>query len=198
LEILRQMGKDMKNRGFYLAGGTAVAIYYGHRRSLDLDWFTAQTITDLMQLSQSIRDQGIKLVTQQTAPGTLHGQIDGIRVSILEYRYPLLQPLNEWTETGCVLASLDDLACMKLATIAQRGSKKDFYDIYVLISNHRSLVDMLLLYREKYHLTDISPVLYGLAYFDDAESTPEPEMLGDISWNTVKKDIAAWVKPLSG
>ena len=25
--------------GFYLAGGTAVALYYGHRRSVDLDWF---------------------------------------------------------------------------------------------------------------------------------------------------------------
>lgn len=197
LKILHQLGKVMDDKGFYLVGGTALAIYYGHRRSLDLDWFTAQTITDVMQLSQSIRDQGIKLITQQTAPGTLHGQIDGVRVSILEYRYPLLQPLTAWPETGCALASLDDLACMKLAAIAERGSKKDFYDLYVLVTNHRSLVEMLPLYREKFKVIDISPVLYGLAYFDDAEGEAEPEMLWGLSWEMIKREITRIVQQLS-
>ncbi|HJW89553.1 MAG TPA: helix-turn-helix domain-containing protein [Anaerolineales bacterium] len=67
----------------------------------------------------------------QTAPGALHGRLVGVRVSFLEFRCPLLSPLVHWEETGASLASLDDLACMKLSAIAQRGSKKEYYDSWI-------------------------------------------------------------------
>src|SRR5437773_11074601 len=47
---LRQAGPLMIRRRFYLAGGTALAIQLGHRRSVDLDWFTAERIADPMLL----------------------------------------------------------------------------------------------------------------------------------------------------
>ena len=37
---LRQLGPAAKDQGFYLGGGTAVAVHLGHRQSIDLDWFT--------------------------------------------------------------------------------------------------------------------------------------------------------------
>jgi hypothetical protein len=55
---------------------------------------------------------------------TLHGVSRGVRMSFFEYRNPLLRPGLD--ESGVVLASLEDLAAMKLAAVAQRGSRKDF------------------------------------------------------------------------
>jgi hypothetical protein len=197
-EVLSQMGAQMADRGFYLAGGTALTICLAHRRSVDLDWFSPQPMHDPFLLAQSLRDAGIPLLTSQTAPGTLHGQIGSVRVSFLEFRYPMLQPVKHWPEYGCDLASLDDLACMKLSAIAQRGSKKDFFDIHALVLRHRPLAEMLPLYRQKFSVTDLSPVLYGLVYFDDAEEEPAPALLRQVGWRTVKKDITGWLKEIVG
>ena len=42
IQILRKFGKEFDQRGFYLGGGTALAVYFGHRLSVDLDWFTSK------------------------------------------------------------------------------------------------------------------------------------------------------------
>jgi hypothetical protein len=122
----------MTAQQFYLGGGTALAIHLGHRRSVDFDWFTQEHITDPLRLAQDLNDQGIVFVTRSIERGTLHGSVSGVQVSFLEYRYPLLQPLVAWPMFGCTLASPEDLACMKLSALAQRGAKKDFIDIYAL------------------------------------------------------------------
>lgn len=193
-ELLPQVGDFAKPFGFYLGGGTALAIYFAHRSSLDLDWFTNHPIPDALHLARLIQDADLPFEPLQIAAGTLHGRMSGVRVSFFEFRYPLLQPCTRWDEGNCDLASLDDLSCMKLAAIAQRGSRKDFVDIHALISNHRPLPELLDLYRRKFRLTDISSVLYGLVYFKDADHEPKLSMLWKISWSQVKKDISRWVK----
>lgn len=194
IDILRELGPIARKHDFYLAGGTALSIYFGHRVSVDLDWFTQNEMGDALLLAENLRRASSGFVTEQTAPGTLHGNIADVRVSFLEFRYPLLQPLTDWTEMGCTMASLDDLSCMKLSAIAQRGARKDFCDIYALGKKHRPLHEMFDLYRKKFNLQDISPILYGLAYFDDAESERMPPMLWNISWKEIKKTITDWVK----
>lgn len=196
IKVMGQIGPSMQERGFYLAGGTALSVYYGHRRSVDLDWFLPGPLGDALVLAEWIRGKGLDLDTDQTGPGTLHGKILGVRVTFLEYRYPLLQPLTKWEKSGISLVSLDDLACMKLSAIAQRGQRKDFCDIYFLGIKHRPLPDLLRLYRRKFKVKDISPVLYGLSYFDDAEEEPMPPMLLKVQWKTIKKTIQSWVKEL--
>jgi hypothetical protein len=78
---------------------------------------------------------------------------------------------------------------MKLSAVAQRGSKKDFVDVYAILLEHRPLPDLLELYQKKYHLSDISHLLIGLAYFDDAEEEPMPVMLWRVKWDEVKESI---------
>jgi hypothetical protein len=192
--ILAQSGSWLAEQGFYLAVGTALTIYYGHRRSVDLDWFTPHPIPDAFILAQRLRDSGLAFGTGQTAPGTLCGQVGNVRVSFIEFRYPLLQPLEIWHANGSALASLDDLACMKLSAVAQRGSRKDFYDVHTLISRHCPLPEMLRLYQQKFSVHDIAPVLYGLAYFDDADQEPEAMLLNQIAWKQVKREILQWLK----
>lgn len=173
-----------------------MAIYFGHRKSVALDWFTAEHMGDAMMLAAWLRDLGQPFSTGQTAPGTLHGTISGVSLSFLEFRYPLLRPLTRWPTYGIDLASLDDLACMKLAALAQRGARKDFCDIYVLGSKHRPLREMLQLYKRKFSVSDISSVLYGLSFFDDAEEERMPKMLIDVNWKTIRRTIQDWVKEM--
>ena len=183
---------------YYLGGGATIAIYLGHRHSVDLDWFTEEGITDPMRLAQNIRDKGIPFVTGQIERGTLHGTISGVRISFLEYKYPLLKPLIIWQKAACQLATLEDLACMKLSALTQRGSKKDFVDIYALGLRYFSLRDMLRLYQKKFSVEDMGHVLYGLSYFDDADKERLPKMFLDTDWRTIKKTIQGWVKEVAG
>ena len=80
IQVLRQLAPFVAERRFYLGGGTALAIYLRHRRSLDLDWFSLERFPDPMVFAQTLRDVGISFSTDQTALGTLHGQVEGVRV----------------------------------------------------------------------------------------------------------------------
>lgn len=192
--VLQRLGPFTQQHDFYLAGGTALAVHLGHRRSQDLDWFTTGRIPDAMSLATSIRKEGIPLEVRQVARGTLNGSVSKIPVSFFEYQYPLLQKEIFWSEVDCRLASLPDIACMKLSAIAQRGHKKDFVDLYALGIKSFSLKQMLSFYRKKYSLKDIAHVLFALTYFDDAEKERMPVMLWETRWNTIKTTIQTWVK----
>ncbi|MBI4545887.1 MAG: nucleotidyl transferase AbiEii/AbiGii toxin family protein [Gemmatimonadetes bacterium] len=114
-------------------------------------------------------------------------------MSLLEYRYPLLQPLVHWEEFNCPLAPLEDLACMKLSALASRGSKKDFLDIYALGKTQFGLAEMLQLYRAKYATDDVAHVIMSLAYFDDAQQEEMPEMIWEVGWEQVERTLEGWV-----
>lgn len=191
--VVGQLAPPLSERGFYLAGGTAVALHLGHRLSIDLDWFTDHALPDPLQLAAQLRSKGLAFETTQVAPGTLHGATGGVRISLLEYQYPLLRPVEDWTEGSCPVASADDLAAMKLSAIAQRGSRKDFVDLWALGSRHARLPEMLELYRRKYGVRDIAHLLYSLSFFDDADEEPMPQMLVEVDWETIKATIREWV-----
>lgn len=191
--LLRALGPRATARGFYLGGGTAVALYEGHRRSVDLDWFSGAPMGDPLRLAAGLVEDGIELEVESVDVGTLHGHVEGVRVSFLEYRYPLLQSLVDWPAYGCRLASREDLLCMKLAAIAGRGARKDFLDVYALGISGLPPSKGLDLYREKYATSDVGHVLFSLAYFDDAEGEAMPEVLGGEDWAEVRRTIEGWV-----
>lgn len=196
--VLGRLGPAVTAEGFYLAGGTAVALHLGHRRSVDLDWFTERPLLDPLDLAGRMRGRDIELEVRQAAPGTLHAAVSGMEISFLEYRYPLLQPLAPVEECACLLASLDDLACMKLAAVVQRGARRDFLDIYAIGTRHCALSEMLSLYQRKYGIQDILHVLRGLSYFDDADRERMPLLLWRFDWRTVKGTIQGWVREMVG
>src|SRR5437762_14315589 len=69
--VLKKLGRVADEDGFYLAGGTALALHFGHRRSDDFDWFTQAMIDDPQMLEMNIHQQGLTLTEQQISPGTL-------------------------------------------------------------------------------------------------------------------------------
>ncbi len=195
--VLTQIASIVTTKGFYLAGGTALGIYFAHRDSVDFDFFINKNMGDPLELAKYLTDSQILFQTNQIDKGTLHGYIDNVRVTFLQYHYPLLQPTQMWKEFGCHLASLDDLICMKLSAIAQRGARKDFLDIFTLCSQHKPLSELLENYQRKFSIDDIGHVIYSLTYFQDAEGEPMPPVHAGQDWDIIKQTIQGWVKDLS-
>ena len=168
--------------GCYLGGGTAVAIHLGHRRSVDLDWFTSERLENPLELAQDLQRRGVDLRVNSVPRGSLLAEVSGVRVSFFEFGYPLLETPWIWPTFDCPLALLADLAAMKLLAVEQRGTKKDFVDLYALGEQRFSLGQMLGLYQQKFSIADTARLRYSLCYFDDAEDEPMPDMLWDVSW----------------
>jgi hypothetical protein len=195
--ILGAIGPTCESLGFYLAGGTAVALRLGHRRSVDLDWFSGNADFDAGTIREALEREGIAFCVGEAGPGTLHGTTDGVAVSFLRYRYDLLAEPDPLEGFGCRTASLEDLMCMKLAAATSRGAKKDLFDVAVLCQRALPLDRALVLFREKYRLDDAGHVVLSLAWFDDAERDPDPSLLDSPSWEEVKAYLAEEVRRLA-
>lgn len=167
---------------FYLAGGTGLALQFGHRLSQDLDFFSAELFDEelLLQRLQSLRGWALIL----RALHTLHATIEESRVTFLGYSYAALFPLLRFDEVG--VADARDIACMKLSAIASRGTKRDFVDVYVAAQDF-GLPAMLQWFERKYAQANYNRlhVLKSLTFFDDAEKDPMPHMLLPIDWPEV-------------
>jgi hypothetical protein len=191
--VISHLSEMLRNTDFYLAGGTALALHIGHRVSVDLDWFVpflGNPENLLNKLKSYINDFNVTSISTETA----YLIINNVQVSFIGYNYPLLESKVIFEDYGICLASLDDIACMKLSAIAGRGAKKDFIDLYFLINYYKSLQTYLDLYRQKFSTRDIGHVIRSLIYFEDAELEPDIHMLKSFSWSGLKKDFEYWVK----
>ena len=190
--VLRAVGPFARRAGFYLAGGTAVALRFGHRRSEDFDWF-APALSRPDALLSDLQSEGLSLQATQIEAGTVLSWVEGVKISFFEYRYPLLGSLDPLPEYDTDIASVRDLGAMKLLAVAQRGSRKDFVDVYELLQNGVVLRGMLEDFREKFKTDSIS-ALRGLTYFDDAETEPMPDMLKPLDWRGLRAALGHAVR----
>ena len=194
--VLRSLGSITNRYGFYMAGGTGVALYLGHRISIDMDWFCADKFPEPFKLIEDLKKGNLSLKTNFFSKDTLHIEIEDVKVSFFFYPYPLVRPLVLLRDFGCHIASLEDMGCMKLISISQRGSKRDFFDIYAIIKGGLTLEGLLELTKKKYGLNDVSSIVFGLTYFDDADKEPDPELLWGIEWEQVKDGLRNITKEL--
>jgi len=183
-QCLKILSEQTFLNSYYLAGGTAVALHLGHRRSEDLDFFTSEKI-DSLKLRELLQSLG-KFILDEESPGTLHGNLEGVKVSFLEYPYPTLESTSNYL--GIQIAGKKDLAAMKLDAIASRGKKRDFVDIFALAKAGMSLKEMLLFFENKYQSLhyNLAHTIKSLTYFRDADSDPDPVFLIKMDWNEVK------------
>jgi len=157
----------------YLAGGVAVALDVGHRTSVDLDLFVPRSF-DPDGLFERITHAVGSARSIGRATGTLDLEVDGVPVSVLSYRYPLLRPVH------------------RVARVAIPVAAKDFWDLDELLNRGVAgggLADLLALYRQKFPADDIGHVVRALAYFGDADAAPLPAGLTPERWAILKR---AW------
>ena len=177
LELLKKLQRLPVLEQTRLVGGTALALQLGHRKSIDLDFF-GTVDCEAEYLRESIA--GIASLTILKESPHIHIYIvDGIKVDIVNYKYPWLDDVV--LEQGLRLASVSDIAAMKITAIIGRGTKKDFIDIAFLL-HHFSLEEILHFYAAKYNDSSVFMAMKSLAYFDDAEADPMPDMFVNQSW----------------
>lgn len=183
--LLQEISSKAFIKKFYLAGGTAIALFFHHRRSDDLDFFSDRqfrTVTLIAQLKKIGRFTGF-----QSAEDTLLGELNGVKISFFTLPYGLLEKSER--HGSLFVAKPIDLALMKILAISDRGTKRDFIDLYFLCQNVKPLDELLYLFQKKYGKFDfnIHHIIKSLAYFQDAEDDEMPKMYIDITWGETKK-----------
>ncbi len=193
--VVRRLAAAGSLEGWILAGGTGLALQYGHRRSVDLDFFRAEAFNS-QELIKRLSEIG-SVALQSRAPGTLHLVLDGIRLSYIEAQAPLLFPGTPYR--GLLAADPRDIGVMKIVAIGGRGSRKDFVDLYFILRSGEAIDSLLALLRRRFSKVDYNEyhLLKSLVYFEDAESEPMPRMLRRAPWPEIKKAIIAEVTRVS-
>lgn len=184
LRTLRALMADPAFGDFFLAEGTALALRFGHRRSIDIDLFrpTAFNAAALAEhLDKTYAASGIR-----TSENSVSAGFGTIKLDCLAHRYPALRRIDQYDDIR--FASLADSSAMKLNAISNRGSKKDFWDVDCLL-NHFPFPEMLDLFERKYPAANRWNVEKSLLYFDDAEAEPEPMDLVGRTWTEIKDRI---------
>ena len=169
---------------FTLYGGTAIALYLGHRESIDFDFFGSEPFNSQRLYAAVPFLKGAEIVQQ--APNTLTCLVErGENVQVSFFGVPgmtiLREPLQS-PDNGVRVASLIDLAGMKAAVVQQRAEAKDYLDLCALI--HREAVDlsMALAAASRIYPNFFQPqlTLKALTYFGDGDlhALPESVRLG--------------------
>ena len=155
--------------GFYLAGGTALALQIGHRISVDFDLFGAEDIAkDLLQKVKRVFSESTVLPLINN-PEELSVLIDGVKVTFLKYPFPVIDELTNLD--GLESLNIIEITATKAYTIGRRGSFKDYIDLYFVLSeNHASLEQIIQLAEKKFGKEFNSRLfLEQLIYLEDIE-----------------------------
>jgi len=186
-ELLQYIGRCPFAGRFYLAGGTGLALRLGHRRSVDLDFFSgvdevaAKTRREILGALAPLAPQALEDID-----GSLQLLASGLQASFFSYGYPLLEATA--AVEGVLVATVTDIGLMKLDAVINRGTLKDFYDLY-MIAQHVPIPQLLALSKQKYpYERDFELMaLEGLVLFDAAETDPPPQLLIELPWEQVKR-----------
>jgi hypothetical protein len=181
---MRLMGDERFN-DFHLAGGTALSLQTGHRKSIDLDLFSLENF-DFEDINQYLK-ANYGFADSFSEKNTLKGFIEGVKIDFLTHAYPLVAPVV--VESNVRLYALKDIAAMKLNAIVGNGTRlKDFVDI-AWLSTVMPLSEMLDAYETKYQANYFS-ALKSLLYFDDIDfKEPIQPADGKFQWKTICKRL---------
>jgi len=152
--------------GFYLAGGTALALQLGHRISVDLDWMHDKPIPETLLPAVEKAYAGRQLDVRVNNGAELTFLADGLKVTFLHYPFPLLFPKVEFEKVS--LAAVRDIAGMKAYAIGRRATFKDYVDVYFILKHSVDLNTIISIAQKKYgNVFDPRLFLEQLVYFDD-------------------------------
>lgn len=178
---------------FHLVGGSVIACHLHHRRSADLDLFSLSKDVDLNAVAESIREAVPELMVIGASDVSLRLRVGEVPVDLVRYSYAPLEAPQVGPD-AFPIAGLRDLAAMKLAAIARRGLRRDFWDLRAMVEAGLSLEEAAQAYVAKFKVSesDLYHVLRALTYFADAEKDPVyPPGLTARRWGRIKRFFEA-------
>lgn len=155
--------------GFYLAGGSAIALQLGHKISIDFDLFYEEEIKRelLAEVKRIFPDSRIQPLVNN--PDELSVLVDGIKITFLKYPFPVLEKFVDFE--GIKLLGIAELAATKAYTIGRRGSLKDYVDLYFILSGEHADLNKIIGLAEKKYGSEFNSRLFleQLIYLEDVE-----------------------------
>ncbi len=188
IDVLKKITAHIPEIGMdssYLAGGTALALQLGHRKSFDFDWFTPEDF-DPERLNSCFEKMG-KIKDVKLSKGTLHLNFDEVRITWLYYPNPLLNPLLQIEEpVKLKIASIKDIALMKLIAISSKGARRDFIDLYYICREGFTIKELISELPRKFPFSEMNNyhIVKSLTYFEDADRDIMDRV--STSWEDIK------------
>lgn len=156
---------------FYLAGGTALAFHFGHRQSIDFDFFSKEVFDEnklISELEKVFVSDDLKVIQLESGTVTVLVKQE-VKISFFNYKYELLKPAIK--DSYFSLASVVDISCMKLSAICSRATNKDYVDLYFILKES-PLRDLMTYCNKKFPSLDKNVILKSLVYYEDIDFEP--------------------------
>jgi len=171
LPLIRQFSRE-----YYLAGGTAVALHIGHRRSIDFDLFKFSSVNHKKNIDKIAVSQLSYEVTWRDS-GQMNVTVGDVKMTFLEYPF-LILPKKKF-DNIIKIPDLIDLAAMKAYALGRRSKWKDYVDLYFILKDYYSISQISAraseifeqLFSEKLFRTQIN-------YFKDIDYSEQVEYIG--------------------
>jgi len=184
LSLIKKFSGD-----FYLVGGTALALQYGHRRSIDFDLFTKKSFENQKILRSIRRNHHIdRIYVDEKDQLTLIA--DTIKMTFFRYEYPVNH--RERLDDIITMSSPLDIAAMKAFALGRRSKWKDYVDLYFILRHH-SLNEIVEKARKYYPTGEFDEKLFRmqLAYYSDLDYSEPIEYMPDfaVDENTIKENL---------
>lgn len=186
--VLKKVTDNISISKYYMAGGTALALQNGTRESFDFDFFVQEEFDTKILLNELEKLGNVKVTYMSN--DTLHCILDEVQLTFLYFTNPLIKDLLKADNyNNLYLASIIDIATMRLIAISQRGTKKDFFDLYNICTKYNySLKDIFNFLEVKYSKDKLNyfHILKSVVYFEDAEDEVLPKTYIEYNWEDIK------------
>jgi hypothetical protein len=165
--------------GFYLAGGTALALQIGHRRSVDFDLASRRPI-EPFDLERHLISKGFQVQRTFTATRDEYSAlIQETKITFFFFPFDVQHPLS-WEKGEITLPSIKDLGAMKAYALGRRSKWKDYVDLYFILKFHLSFNELLQRTKTIFSGHFNSKLFREqLCYFDDMDYSESIDYLGD-------------------
>ena len=187
-KLLKNITDTISIPNYYMIGGTALSLQLGLRESYDFDFCVPEKFNNelLLKELQTLGQTEVK----QNQKGTCDIILNGVQISFFYYPNPLIKKFVEIEEMPKLkIASVLDIAVMKIIAIGGRGAKKDFFDLYNIMKKTDISIDELakgLIQKCGTNVNFVNTIM-GLSYFEDAEQEILPKTFEDCDWEEIKK-----------
>ncbi len=171
LPLVRKFGRE-----YYLAGGTAVALHIGHRRSLDFDLFKSTSTKNKNNVTR-ISEYGLPYTVTRRVAGQMNVTIGGVKFTFLEYPFKI--KATSRFEDIVKIPELIDLAAMKAYALGRRSKWKDYVDLYFILKDYYSIRQISDCASEIFDQLFSEKLFRAqLSYFEDIDYSEEVDYIG--------------------
>ena len=187
-KLLKKISEVVSIDDYYMIGGTALSLQLGLRESYDFDFCVQREFNNEVLLNELKSIGNVEVIQNQK--GTCDVLLNGVQVSFFYYPNKVINDFKKVKEMpNLKLASILDIAVMKIVAIGGRGAKKDFFDLYNIIEKCNIATSELVngLIQKCGDNVNYVNIIMGLSYFEDAEDEILPNTFVTYNWEDIKK-----------